>query len=55
MASRKRAKGERKTDRMPRRLFKRGRTMAIPPGRKVLYEPAGHEKMSVVLERFVEP
>ena len=28
---------------------------AIPPGTQVLYEPAGREKMSEVLEDFVEP
>jgi hypothetical protein len=28
---------------------------AIPPGSKVVYEPAGREKMSDVLEDFIEP
>jgi hypothetical protein len=45
----------RKKDRMPRRLFKQGRMPAIPPGSKVVYEPAGREKMSDVLEDFIEP
>jgi len=27
----------------------------IPPGSKVVYEPAGREKMSEVLEEFIEP
>lgn len=45
----------RKKDRLPRRLFKQGRGPAIPPGSKVVYEPAGREKMSDVLEDFVEP
>src|SRR4051812_46828121 len=56
----------RKKDRMPRRLFRqgrstaiqpgsRGRVPAIPPGSKVVYEPAGREKMSEVLEDFIEP
>jgi hypothetical protein len=55
MASRKPEKRGRKKDRMPRRLFKQGRGPAIPPGSKVVYEPAGREKMSEVLEDFVEP
>src|SRR3954466_15958242 len=47
MASRKPEKGKRKKDRLPRRLFKqKGRAPAIPPGSKVVYEPAGREKMS---------
>lgn len=40
---------------MPKRLFKRGPLTAIPPGIKVVYEPAGHEKMSDVLDDFIEP
>ena len=40
---------------MPKRLFKQERGPAIPPGRKVVYEPAGRERMSDVLEEFVEP
>ena len=40
---------------MPRRLFKQERGPAIPPGHKVVYEPAGLEKMSEVLEDFIEP
>jgi hypothetical protein len=55
MASRKGEKGRRKRDRMPKRLFKREHPMAIPPGSKVVYEPPGQEKMSEVLEDFVEP
>ena len=57
MASRKSKKGDRNKERPPRRLFKRGRGPgpAVPPGSRVVYEPAGHEKMSVVLEDFVEP
>ena len=55
MASRKPDKGRRKKDRMPKRLFKQERGPAIPPGHKVVYEPAGREKMSDVLEDFVEP
>jgi hypothetical protein len=45
----------RKKERMPRRLFKQGRSPAVPPGSKVVYEPAGREKMSEVLEDFIEP
>ena len=55
MASRKPRKDRRKGDRLPRRLFKRALGPAIPPGSQVLYEPAGREKMSEVLEEFVEP
>ena len=55
MASRKPRKNHRNKDRLPRRLFKRGRGPAVPPGSKVVYEPAGGEKMSEVLEDFVEP
>ena len=55
MASRKPRKHHRNKDRLPRRLFKRGRGPAVPPGSKVVYEPAGGEKMSEVLEDFVEP
>jgi hypothetical protein len=45
----------RKKDRVPRRLFKQGRGPAIPPGSKVVFSPPGREKMSDVLEDFVEP
>jgi hypothetical protein len=56
MASRKPEKGKRKKDRLPRRLFKQhGRAPAIPAGSKVVYEPAGREKMSEVLDDFIEP
>jgi hypothetical protein len=55
MSSRKGEKGRRKKDRMPRRLFKRERAPAVPPGSKVVYEPAGREKMSEVLDDFIEP
>jgi hypothetical protein len=55
MASRKPKKDPRKRDRLPRRLFKRGQGPAIPPGSRVVYEPAGREKMSEVLEDFIEP
>ena len=55
MASRKPDKGRRKKDRLPKRLFKQRRGPTIPPGTKVVYEPAGREKMSEVLEDFIEP
>src|SRR3954471_12797318 len=55
MASRRGEKGRRKKDRLPRRLFKQARGPMIPPGSKVVYEPAGREKMSEVLEEFIEP
>jgi hypothetical protein len=55
MASRKSKKGDRKKDRLPRRMFNRARGPAIPPGSRVVYEPEGREKMSAVLEEFVEP
>jgi hypothetical protein len=55
MASRKPKKDARKRDRLPKRLFKRARGPAIPPGSQVVYEPAGREKMSEVLEDFIEP
>lgn len=55
MASRKPRKDHRSKDRLPKRLFKRERGPAIPPGYQVVYEPAGREKMSEVLEDFVEP
>ena len=55
MASRKPRKADRKKDRLPRRLFNRARGPAIPPGTRVVYEPEGQEKMSAVLEDFVEP
>ncbi len=64
MASRRPKKGRGNRDRLPRRLFKRDRDPpiapgsqgpAIPPGSRVVYEPAGREKMSAVLEDFVEP
>ena len=56
MASRKSEKGGRKKDLVPKRLFKRKPGVpSFPPGTKVLYEPAGHEKMSEVLEDFIEP
>jgi hypothetical protein len=45
----------RKKDRMPRRLFKQERQPAIPAGSRVVYNPAGRESMSDVLEAFVEP
>jgi hypothetical protein len=55
MASRRSKKDRRNRDRLPRRLFKRARGPAIPPGTRVVYEPAGREKMSEVLEDFIEP
>jgi hypothetical protein len=55
MASRKPDKGRGKKDRLPKRLFKQRRGPAIPPGTNVVYEPAGREKMSEVLEDFIEP
>src|SRR6516165_11203247 len=55
MASRKSKKGNRNMDRLPKRLFKRVRGPAIPPGSRVVYEPTGREKMSEVLEDFIEP
>lgn len=36
-------------------MFKPGRNPAIPPGSQVVYDPAGREKMSEVLEDFIEP
>ncbi len=55
MASRKQRKNHRKTDRLPRRLFKQRRGLQLPPGAQVVYEPAGKEKMSAVLEEFIDP
>jgi hypothetical protein len=55
MASRKFKKDGRKKDRLPRRLFNRARGLKVPPGTQVVYEPEGREKMSEVLEDFVEP
>jgi hypothetical protein len=58
MASRRSKKDKRNKDRLPKRLFKRERAPAIPaipPGSRVLYEPTGREKMSEVLEDFIEP
>ena len=55
MASRRPKKDPRKRDQLPKRLFKRERGLAIPPGSRVVYEPVGPEKMSVVLENFIEP
>ncbi len=55
MASRRPGKDRRKADRLPNRLFKRSRGPAIPPGTRVVYEPAWREKMSEVLEDFIEP
>ncbi len=55
MASRRPERDARKSDRPPKRLFKQRRGPAIPPGSRVVYEPAGREKMSAVLEDFVEP
>jgi len=55
MASRRSEKDRRKKDRLPRRLFKQPRGPKVPPGSKVVYEPAGREKMSEVLEEFIEP
>lgn len=55
MARRKSRKDHRKRGGLPRRLFRRARGPAVPPGTRVVYEPAGREKMSGVLEDFVEP
>lgn len=64
MASRRPRKDHPGKDRLPRRLFRRARgpaippgtpVPAVPPGTRLVYEPAGHEKMSEVLEDFVEP
>jgi hypothetical protein len=58
MASRKSKKDKRNKDRLPKRLFKRERgpaIPAIPPGSRVVYEPSGREKMSDVLDDFIEP
>jgi hypothetical protein len=64
MASRKPKKHRPGRDRLSRRLSKRlrgaayspaVRNPAVPPGARVVYQPAGHEKMSEVLEDFVEP
>ena len=55
MASRKGEKGGRKKVQLPRRLFKQPRGPKIPPGSEVVYEPPGREKMSDVLEEFIEP
>jgi hypothetical protein len=55
MASRRSKKDKRKKDRLPKRLFKRERGPVIPPGSRVVYEPTGREKMSEVLEDFIEP
>ena len=59
MASRKGKK-----DRIPKRLFKREGVPAsykrepgprLPPGVELVIDPPGHERMSEVLEGFVEP
>jgi hypothetical protein len=55
MASQRSKKGNRNKDRLPKRLFKRDRGPAIPPGSRVVYEPTGREKMSETLEDFIEP
>ena len=55
MAPRTPMKEPRSRDRLPRQLFKRARGPGIPPGSRVVYEAAGREKMSEVLEDFVEP
>ena len=55
MASRKSKKDARKRDGLPKRLFKRERGPAVPPGSRVVYDPPGREKMSEVLEDFVAP
>jgi hypothetical protein len=55
MASRKLDKARRKKDQRPKRLFKQARGPAIPPGHRVVSEPAGLEKMSDALEELVEP
>jgi hypothetical protein len=55
MASRRSKKNNRNKDRLPKRLFKRERGPAIPPGTRVVYEPAGREKMSDILDEFIEP
>ena len=55
MSSRRSRKDKRNKDRLPKRLFKRERGPAIPPGSRVVYEPTGREKMSEVLDDFIEP
>jgi hypothetical protein len=55
MASRRSKKDNPKRDRLPKRLFKRVRDPAIPPGTRVVYEPTGREKMFETLEDFIEP
>lgn len=64
MASRKSGKGRHKANRLPRRLFKRppgprrpsdALLSKVPPGARLVYSPAGHEKMSDVLREFVDP
>jgi hypothetical protein len=55
MASRRSKKRNRNKDLLPKRLFKRVRGPVIPPGSRVVYEPTGREKMSDILEDFVEP
>lgn len=42
---------------MPKRMFRRERIAPppIPPGSRVVYQEPGREKMSEVLEEFVEP
>ena len=55
MASRKSKKANRNKDRLPKRLFKREPVPVIPPGSRVVYEPTGREKMSEVLDDFIEP
>ncbi len=55
MASRRSKKNNRNKDRLPKRLFKRVRGPVIPPGSRVVYEPTGREKMSEVLDDFIEP
>ncbi len=63
MASRKAEKASRKKDRMPKRLFRQRPNQvsssdlapSIPQGIKVVFDPAGQERMSDVLERFLEP
>ena len=55
MSSRRSKKDKRNKDRLPKRLFKRERAPVIPPGSRVVYQPTGREKMSEVLEDFIEP